>query len=143
MLSVVDLAIDVSLAAEIGLGLIQVPLLQRDFPQLTESRRDAWMHLTVSSLQNSQRVPQHGNSVACFSLSDQRPADDGHDRRRLRMILSVKALQNVQRFAIKALGVRVVPLLRLDGSQIEQILRHIGMAIAVKLPVHSEDALVQ
>ena len=64
-------------------------------------------------------------------------------RRGFGVIVAVKRARDVPRLPVEAFSVRVMPLLELNGAKIDEIVGKVGMTLAVELPVHCKNTLVQ
>ncbi len=143
MLPVVHRAIDVELASEVCLRLIELTLLHCYLAQLAHGRSDARMHWPIDALLNAKCLVQHVSRLVESSLSIQRPAEDGHQRSRFGVVFAVEATDDVQRLTIVAFSFGVMAPLALDRAEVDQILGNIGMALAIELAIHGQSSLIQ
>ena len=61
----------------------------------------------------------------------------------LRVVRPVPAADNLQRLAVPALGLAVVPPLELDRAEVDEVVRHVRMPRPVQSAVDGQDPLVQ
>src|ERR1700685_1005285 len=101
------------------------------------------MRVSVDALFNAERLPQQVSRLVESPLRIQRPAEEGHHRGSLRMVLAIKILNYVQRLTVVAFGFGVMSPLALDGAEVYQILGDVGMALTVKFAIHRQYAQVQ
>src|SRR5262249_16479040 len=62
---------------------------------------------------------------------------------RLVMVLPVERFRDLESLPVELLRLRIIAELLLDGAEIDQVLRHQRMAVAVQLPMHSQQTPVQ
>ena len=59
------------------------------------------------------------------------------------MVFAVEGLGDIKALPVVALGFAEAASFILDGAEINQIVRHVRMTLAVKFAVHGKDFLVQ
>ena len=63
---------------------------------------------------------------------DQRPAQHRLGRGRLRVDVPIETPEEVKALAVVAFRLHEVPLLELHGAEVDQIVAHVGMTVAVQ-----------
>jgi hypothetical protein len=59
------------------------------------------------------------------------------------MVFSVKCKRDLQRLPIQTLRFRIVTKIVLNGSEVDQVIGNMWMALTIKLLVHREYSLVE
>src|SRR5215469_2726198 len=101
------------------------------------------MNFPIMFFESSERLAENGDGFFCPAFRDQILAENRHVVSRLRMILSIPGSHDARRRSLKTLGLRVMAPLILNVSEVREVLRNVGIAIAVDLLVHLERAFVQ
>src|SRR6266852_5397115 len=99
------------------------------------------MHLAIHFLLNGESLLKNAGSFIQLSLRDQCASKHGQGRGGCGMILAVEGLSDIKTLPVETLGFAEAASFILDGAEINQIVRYMGMTLAVKLAVHGEDSL--
>src|SRR5439155_9151338 len=143
MLTRVGRPINLRCLSEVCFCVVQLALLLSDLAQFIERGGDPRVGTSVDVALNTERFFQQGRSFIELVLGYEGACKDCDLRRGFGVIVAVKRARDVQRLPVEAFSVRVMPLLELNGAKIDEIVGNVGMTLAVELPVHCKNTLVQ